>query len=60
MRQPNTQYTQKYKAKRQTKRYAFDLYLDDAKELALAKILDRAKENKQLKAVIKAALIATN
>ncbi len=60
MRQTNTQYTQKYKSKRQTKRYAFDLYLDDAEELSLAKILDQAKADKQLKAVIKAALIATN
>lgn len=58
MRQTDTQYTQKYRAKRQTKRYAFDLYLDDPKELALAKMLDQAKAEKRLKTVIKDALLA--
>ena len=58
MRKSDTQYTQKYRAKRQTKRYAFDLYLDDPEELALSKMLDQARADKQLKTVIKAALTA--
>lgn len=58
MRQPDANYTQKYKNKRRAKRYSFDLYLDDPEELALSKMLDQAKADKQLKTVIKDALTA--
>ncbi|ARE66971.1 hypothetical protein [Moraxella catarrhalis] len=53
----DAEYTKKYLQKRKTKRYAFDLYADDADELKLIELLDKAKADKQLKNVIKQALI---
>lgn len=53
----DAEYTKKYLQKRKTKRYAFDLYADDADELKLIELLDEAKADKQLKNVIKQALI---
>ncbi|OOS24217.1 hypothetical protein [Moraxella pluranimalium] len=47
----------KYKASKQAKQYTFDLYLADADELTLSQLLDDAKAKKQLKAVIKEALL---
>ncbi len=47
----------KYRESKQAKRYVFDLYLTDKDELALSKLLDDAKANKQLKTVIKDALV---
>lgn len=46
-----------YKQGKQAKRYVLDLYLTEADELALSKLLDDAKAKRQLKTVIKEALM---
>lgn len=48
----STRATNRYKAKKQAKRYNFDLYLDDDNEKKLAEILDKQLSNKKFKQYI--------
>ena len=48
----HAQNTQRYKKKRKTQRFVLDLYLDDNDERAIAKRLNQAKADKQLKNLI--------
>lgn len=53
----NSQKSQKYRDKRQTKRYVLDFYADDSDELALIELLEQAKaDNQSIKSIVKQAL----
>ncbi|WP_435931401.1 hypothetical protein ACSF86_08645 [Moraxella bovoculi] len=53
---PLTERVAKSKAKRQAKRFVFELHGDDDIEYGLSKQLEQLKANKQLKSVIVQAL----
>lgn len=48
--------TKRYREKKQTKRYAFDLYLDEETQKRISEILDKQKENQKLKEYIVQAI----